>query len=342
MSLVLPPALTSAWDAARRALGPGQAVNRLMQANPVPLIHPDARMIVIFSPKSACTSVVLWFLHQLGVSDKAFRYGGVHGYRSQVYLRSSLYRDALKQDLSDFRVVRVVRDPFDRAASSFRHVQRTGMADAYFSALLGRDDIAAGVSFREFLDLLEHMDLTTCNPHYRIQRHPVEDKLKVTHLINISTEDLFARLNEVEAALGLPVTDFATLSWLHRKDMKRSQFNAKMEVTDAYDMRLTRVQARWSPWPPYSALLTPPARERIARLYAADIAAYGEAPPIGRNRAQRSLGAAEGTSQIAGDIERSADRDERRARRAKRRAGRAERAARRAARAAARAKRGIT
>jgi hypothetical protein len=255
-------------------------INRAVRRSPQPLIHPEVRLIVVFSPKAACTSVVAWFLHHLGQAEQARNYHeSPHQYRIHVYNRSELYYRALNLDLSHFRVVRVVRDPIDRAASSFRHVQRTGIADHLFSAQLGLSEVASkGVSFRQFLDLLEQVNLATCNEHVRIQRHPVEDQLPVTHLINISTQDLFTRLNEVERDLKLPVTDFERFGWIRDIAERRGSWNGRIDVSDAYEMPLTRARARTGPWPDASALLTPPAQERLARLYAVDIAAYGRAP----------------------------------------------------------------
>jgi hypothetical protein len=255
-------------------------VNRAVSESPRPLIHPEGRMIVVFSPKSACTSVVAWFLHQLGEAGAARAYhASPHQYRINVYYKSKTYYRALNLDLRGFRVVRVVSDPIDRAASSFRYAQRSGLTDDALAELPGRPNAGvAGMSFREFLDLLERMDLTTCNEHFRIQRHPVEDQLPVTHLINVTTQDLFARLNEVERDLGLPLTDFDRMEWIKSLDERRGHFSSRIDTADAYEMRLTRSQARKGPWPSTSALLTPIARERLARLYAVDIAAYGEAP----------------------------------------------------------------
>jgi hypothetical protein len=282
-----------AWQAMSRRLGYGRddldapwqrtELGRLFRTRPRPLIHPAARLVVIFSAKSACTSVVIWFLHHLGDADAArdhFRWP--HRYRGQVYYKSPLYRSAFELDLENFTVVRVVRDPFDRTVSSFRHALKTSLADTHVPRVLGRSDISRdGLSFAEFLDFLEGSDLTTCNPHFLIQRHPLEDKLPVRHLINISTEDLFTRLNEVEADIGLPRTDFAALAWLHQVDDRRTRHDRRqrraeerVHVDDVYTHRFTQEVARRGPWPSYGAFLTPLARERIARLYAADIASY--------------------------------------------------------------------
>ena len=258
-------------------------LGRLFWKAPRPLIHPGARMVVIFSAKSACTSVVIWFLHQLGQAAAARDYSHwPHRYRSKVYYRGPVYRSAFDHDLENFAVVRVVRDPFDRTVSSFRHALRTRLADRYIPGVLHRWNVSKdGLSFDEFLDFLEHSDLTTCNTHFRIQRHPLEDELPVRHLINVSTEDLFTRLNEVETDLGLPHTDFAELQWLHQADERRTRRERRRragarhpDVTDPYTHRFTQDQAREGPWPSYSAFLTPEARERIARLYAVDLESY--------------------------------------------------------------------
>jgi hypothetical protein len=153
--------VSRAWRKVRAAAGLGDPINRLIRTAPRPLIHSEARMIVVFSPKSACSNVVIWFLHQLGLAEEARAYHDwPHRYRINVYYQSDLYRQALSLDLKNFRVVRVLRDPIDRAVSTFREVQRSALADELSASILGRTDAAeAGVSFSEFLDLLEKIDL---------------------------------------------------------------------------------------------------------------------------------------------------------------------------------------
>jgi hypothetical protein len=245
-------------------------------------------MIVLFSPKSACTNVVIWFFHQLGHAAAAQDYDRwPHKYRGNVYYKSALYRRAFQHDLSRYFVLRVIRDPFERAVSSFRHVHRNGSADHLIAQALGRRDIAtSGLSFSEFLDFLETCDLAKCDGHYRLQRHPVEDRLPIRYLINASAEDLFARLNEVEADLGIAITDFNKLEWLNNVDRTHSHVAAPFDAANTYTHRFDRATARSGSWPSYDAFLTTEARERIARLYAVDIRAYGTAPT--RVRAGRS------------------------------------------------------
>lgn len=257
---------------------PNSEMGRLILQQPHPLIDPRSRMIVLYSAKSACTNVLIWFLQHLGHADAARDYHGwPHQYRDQVYYQSLLYRQAAAaRDLKTFTVVKVVRDPFKRAASSFRHVVRHSvLRDGIARKLRDTQIEKHGLSFASFLDFLEATDLTQCNPHYSLQHHAIEAKLPVKHLINVSKEDLFGRLNDVERDLGLTVTDLTQSPWIKKLEERHHQADADLgDAETVYRLRLTREQALRGPWPSYDTLLTPTARERIARLYATDIEAY--------------------------------------------------------------------
>src|SRR5688572_27830886 len=172
-------------DAGKKAAPPApqSEIARALVSSPRQLIHPGGKLIVVFSAKSACTNVVVWLLNHLGHARAAADFHPwPHRYRSEVYYKSQLYREALTQDLSGFSVLRVIRDPFERAASSYRHALNSGYADKEMARLLGRSHMGArGYSFAEFIDLLEHSDMRTCNIHHRIQRHPVENVLPVRY-----------------------------------------------------------------------------------------------------------------------------------------------------------------
>lgn len=271
---------TYTWLKQKRMSPPSGATNtemgRLLWAAPQPLINPHAKLLVIFSQKSACTNVAIWFFHHLGHATAARHFNlWPHAYRSNVYYFSELYRKAYGLDFSKFKVVRVVRDPYERAVSSFRHVLRYRFADAAIAKRVRYRNIATkGLSFSAFLDFLETQDLTDCDPHYSLQRHPIEDRLPVHHLINVSTQDLYMRLSEVETDLGLTQSNIAGHPWVRRLRQHNRPAKELSGVTDAYTQLFTREHAHKGPWPRDEALLTPQARERIDRLYAVDIDAY--------------------------------------------------------------------
>ena len=262
----------------RRWLPAGHStMGRLLLALPRPLINPGAKLVVLYSPKSACSNVLIWFLHHLGHMDAARNFHrSPHRYRDRVYHQSPLYKSATRLDLTGFTVVKVIRDPCQRAVSSFRHVLRTGLFEDDMERKLDDTGLGQnGLSFAAFLDFLEKTDLRSCNPHYSLQGHPIEARLPVSHLINVSREDLFTRLNEVEAAIGLPVSELAKAPWVRQLGRRHHHEGGDFSgVTDFYRQRLGREHALRGPWPSYDALLTREARERVAQLYASDIAAY--------------------------------------------------------------------
>jgi hypothetical protein len=248
--------------------------SKLLQVLPRPLIDPNARIVVLFSPKSACTSVAIWFFHQLvGEAPVRALNDWPHIYRNEVYYQSDTYREVCASDLAGFKVIRVVRDPFERAASAYRHALRTLLAEREMVKVVGPDILHEGFSFDTYLTFLEQIDLGTCNPHFRPQRHPLEEALPIDYLINISRENLFGRLGDIERELGLKPTGPSIHEWV--RDVEGRRYTPTPEnFANGDSVVLTKKHARTGPWPRSQDLLTPRARERLAKLYAVDIRAY--------------------------------------------------------------------
>lgn len=273
------PESASPGPVARAALPPAPATRAWRQAcnsgEPV-LIHPQHKFMLLFSPKSACSSAVIWFLHTLGLAAEARAYSEwPHDYRIHQLMPSEAQRATRLIPLEELTLLRVVRDPLERAVSSFRHALGTNYCRAEIQAKLGRDIWHDGLSFQQFIDFLTLEDLDRCNPHHRRQCHPVERLRAPDVLINASRQDLFEGLNDFERRMGMPVTDFPSLQWLHDVQSKRVPRRAD-DGQPADQVILTREQAQRGPWP--HQLLTPLARERLSELYADDIARYA-APP---------------------------------------------------------------
>lgn len=241
-----------------------------------PLLHPQRRFVVLFSAKSACSTVVIWFLHTMGLAAEARAFSEwPHHYRiNKFYARDDYLaaREALGPD--DVTVLRVVRDPVDRAGSSFRHALGLSYARETIREKLGIDTDVQGLSFERFIDFLELEDLDQCDPHHKRQKHAVESLRRPDVVINASRQDLFTELNAFERLMGMPVTNFKALAWVHELQATRVPHSVARDG-DAYRTVLTREQAQNGPWP--KDLITAEARARLERLYAEDIALY--APP---------------------------------------------------------------
>ena len=196
------------------------AAGLLGQGNSWPLLHPDRDLVVGWSPKAGCTPTLIWFFHQIGVLDAALaRNSFVHRYRNEVYHRSAVYharcRALLRSGGKGFTLLRVTRDPDKRLMSSFRHAVNFPLLDGLAQEKLGVDLRETGLSLRNLARLLEDEDISGAgriDPHFRPQRQPMwaMDFDRVITL-NMDRTPLLAGLNEVEAGLNLPVTDFAVL-----------------------------------------------------------------------------------------------------------------------------------
>src|ERR1700693_863978 len=91
----------------------------LLRAPPPPLVDRERKVIVLWSPKAACTTIYVWFSNLCGFLDEVLRHPSPHHHRMDVFRSSRRYLDSIAGDTSDFRVVRIIRDPYARAASIF-------------------------------------------------------------------------------------------------------------------------------------------------------------------------------------------------------------------------------
>lgn len=190
----------------------------------LPLQQTGFPVVVCWSAKSGCTTVLKWFLQQTGRLDQALAFSEwVHDYRQQRLFTAPGYRwqceRLFKHGRPDTSVIKVIRDPASRAVSSFLHFLRCG-ADATHWAHAARvaqwKAIAKlgdqkGISFRQFLLFVNAQQLIRAetDPHFRPQYDALQDRRVDTYL---ALEDLAAGLEAIEERHGLPHVDLRELS----------------------------------------------------------------------------------------------------------------------------------
>jgi hypothetical protein len=248
--------------------------NSALREAPPPLVDEAAQLIVLWSPKAACTATYVWFSSVCGFLAEVSRFPNPHHHRMEVYRRSRRYRDSLTADTSSFRVVRIIRDPYERAVSIFREAFTSPIRFADKDAAAANLNFEEGVSFRQFLAMVARLDMQKADTHYRPQRHPFELVRKPDTVINVSKVDLFAGLNAVASQLGLPYTDFPSLGWLHavEQSRRRSPHPTHGEMFDIPVLR-AKEPVR-TPFPEYRQLLTDEAKHRIEAIYQDDFSNY--------------------------------------------------------------------
>jgi hypothetical protein len=90
-----------------------------------PLISDQLGMVVFLSPKVGFTYGCKWFFDHLGILEEALCYSEwIHDYRMEVFNKSVTYQQSLKAYIdhpAHFTTIKLVRDPYDRAVSSYIH-----------------------------------------------------------------------------------------------------------------------------------------------------------------------------------------------------------------------------
>jgi len=232
----------------------------------------SADLAVMWSPKAACTTVITWAFQHNGLLKEALAFSPwIHRYRLRDYQKTERYLDRLRHLNAHSRyVVKVVRNPFERAVSSYVHAFRHDYEDTALREMLQRPvDRQQRFSFREFVRLLERSNLNRCNPHHRVQSTPLERHVLfgLTPHRTIKIEDgLEQALGEIERQFNLPRTDFDDP--VFRSHHHTSRATTAELAADRTDL--------WEPvLPPASAFYDDDLVARVAQLYAEDFRRYG-------------------------------------------------------------------
>ena len=123
----------------------------------VPLLNIEKRFGVFWSPKSACSTVMIWYYHTIGRLEEARAFDRwPHKWRIKVLYKTPEWMEARRvfgELDGDWTILRVIRDPYARAISIFREVLQYGLERERLREFLGRDP-ESGYTFLEFLDFV--------------------------------------------------------------------------------------------------------------------------------------------------------------------------------------------
>jgi hypothetical protein len=241
-----------------------------------PIIDPRRRLALFWSDKSGCTFAVKWIFAQMNLLTAALEYHEwIHHYREQVYDRSQQYSlglNLLATNPSSFQVIKVVRNPFDRAVSSYIHACSRGYEDNAISLFLNRQiSPEHRFSFREFIAYLFSIDLTQCNEHHQLQTHAAESSgiLSIKHLVYL--EHINLQISHVEKKLNLPHQDLNFLSTsshhTRRDHSATSQFMGD-ECLQIYQQESVSLPLSY-------CFYDQELMDSVANLYKADLLRYG-------------------------------------------------------------------
>jgi hypothetical protein len=253
-----------------------------------PLVSYDLPVAVCWAHKAANTTMLKWFLFQLGLLDRARA-----EYPDQMHLFWYAHSSA-QPDYADqcFRAlagpvrkltVKVVRDPAQRAVSSFLHFVRdptNGFRETWSEFLAWKcsrgHKATPTATFVDFLQFI--LDTTAAgtlhDPHLQPQLNAAQDPFIIQHL---PLEDLAPRLHRLEQLCGLKTAPLTALS--------KSPHHSRPErchrwPRDAARIPLDSARLKSLGTPRYESLLDAFTLALISRAYAADYAAYATFYPL--------------------------------------------------------------
>jgi len=189
----------------------------------LPLFKKKFPVVISFTPKSGCTTILKWFLEQNNLLQEAFMYSEwVHDYREKVLYASNGY---MEECLSVFTnnpdnkiIIKVIRNPIYRSISCYLHYLRQSSIAKNWSIIREIEDWKSsnglndqqGISFNQFLKfIISNQSGKVLDPHFSCQYDPIQDS-KVN--IYIPLEIISNEIRNLEKRFNLKKIDINFIS----------------------------------------------------------------------------------------------------------------------------------
>ncbi len=249
----------------------------LQQQDVRPLINPEKSIMVLWSPKSASAAVYSWFAHVSGFGGEVRFLGAkILQHRAKNYFKSDLFRRGQSSDPASLLLLKVIRDPYERAVSVFRSIVESGVLDDRIATVTGVDTASRnGLSFIDFLDYLKKDHLNQSVNRVKPQFHSLERKHKPNLVVNVSKQSLAEGLHDFERLAGLQATDLTQMGCPGlMSDFSGKQYRQVTGGQPADETAFTKEMIRSGIFPTPEQILTDAAKDRIRWIYRIDFEAY--------------------------------------------------------------------
>ncbi|MCA0987887.1 sulfotransferase family 2 domain-containing protein [Guptibacillus algicola] len=173
-------------------------INKLVSP-PLPLYDPTFPILLFWSPKAGCTSLVKWYFYQIGLLQTATNYESIHLYRMNEFEKQPNHKSKITKSLmtNEKDIYKLVRDPYTRAVSS------------YFATLINPSimnnlapHLKDGMSFKQFLYVIRKRGVKkgTINLHIA-QQYTEGEELLIKNYIRL--EQFSDELKKIEKQYSL-------------------------------------------------------------------------------------------------------------------------------------------
>lgn len=239
----------------------------------LPNYHQSFPIILMWSQKSGCTSLLSWFFHHIGSLDIAKKYHPwIHQYEINVFKKRDNYVSELADQLfsKEKEVYKLVRNPYKRAVSAFLMLYYYD--DPYWYSVWKaiREHQSSnnnkGISFKQFLYYIKDTgsNISSTDPHFAEQYIDGEEQF-VDHYIYL--EDFCNQIAEIEKKYKLKKTDITQLYSPHNTSnhMIFEGHYAEMSISDP----------SFPVFPTYISFYDEETKKLVDDIYHGDFTMYG-------------------------------------------------------------------
>lgn len=192
----------------------------------VPLYNEKLPFILLWSQKAGCTNLTKWFFYQIGLYDEALEYHpSIHVYKAGQFFKQDHYLDEIREQLenSQIDVIKLVRNPYKRAVSSFLTFSSYCFSSKPKNMLMYQDWLKVydlfynskppykGMSFKQFLFFLDTTGSSVAHVDGHIAQQYMEGEEKL-NLNYIKVENFFEDINNLEVNYQLKKTPHSLIS----------------------------------------------------------------------------------------------------------------------------------
>lgn len=255
----------------------------------VPLHDPRLPFIILWSQKSACTTVVKWVFAQLGLLNEALaHHPWVHNYENEVFkARRGYMKECVGAIQSGKPVIKFVRNPYARAYSGYletcgAHVLKPephwskNVRVRVLRGLTGSDRLPElAYSFNQFARWLSMQPLFALDPHLSPQYQDVEDGFDVRVVQVEEGREAFVRLEQEFGLAGQSENDRIFQSGHHHAKTAVPHETAVAAFDLAIPVQRRRDFQVFDAGP--GAIARSEAGSHVRRLFARDFQRYGYA-----------------------------------------------------------------
>lgn len=249
-------------------------MKKILIKEPVPIIFPEKRLILLWNAKAGCTFSIKWMFSQMDLLAESQSYDKwVHNYRTKVYYSSIQFKKGINDFLktpNSYSTLLIVENPFKRALRSYIQACIHNYEDKKLSSFLKRKiDPKNRFSFREFAHYLKNIDLDHCDIHHKLQTSKAERKGYYKALKIIRLNDTMTEIPLYEKTLNLKSVDLQELrdSPHHRPKYKTSKFMGDVVMNEIYKVRNPAL-------PEYKQFYDEEIKEIILNCYREDFERY--------------------------------------------------------------------